>query len=163
MQVPGPLPDGCQAGNRLLDPEFYREKAGSFSPFDLPALADPAGPPWTDGHSISIGCSDKIPIEAKGGASGSLRLIGVEEIAFRVFAPGEAPDNSKRRGRGRFVHAGQDYAFWVTDPGYERRYLGKLDGTCRIGECHLTISLGEPYRGDMYKLIAAIIEPDGQQ
>ena len=47
---------------------------------------------------------------------------------------------------------------WVTDPGYERTYLAKLDGAYEIGECYLTVSLGEPYEGACYKLIAAIIE-----
>ena len=89
-----------------------------------------------------------------------LRLIQVEELALEVFAPGEAFGNTKRRVQGRFVHTGQKYAFWVTDPRYERRYPAKLDGSYRIGECHLTISLGEPYKDSFYKLIAAIIEPD---
>ena len=38
------------------------------------------------------------------------------------------------------------------------RYLAKLDGTYDVGECYLTISLGEPYQRACYKLVAAIIE-----
>ena len=53
---------------------------------------------------------------------------------------------------------GTDYALWVTDPGYERTYLAKLDGAYGIGECYLTVSLGEAYEGACYKHIAAIIE-----
>ena len=45
----------------------------------------------------------------------------------------------------------------VTDPGWERTYLAKLNGTYDIGACYLTISLGEPYEDACYKLIAAII------
>lgn len=63
-----------------------------------------------------------------------------------------------RFGQGRFSHAGTDYALWVTDPGYERRYLAKLDGAYGIGECYLIVSLGEPHEGACYELIAAIIE-----
>ena len=162
VPVLGPRPDGFQTENWLLDPEYYWEKAGVCSPFDLPALADPVEPLWVDGHSTYHGSNDTIPIEAQGEASGSLRLIRVEDVALDVVAPGEAFGNAKRRVRGRFVHAGRDYALWVTDPVYERRYLAKLDGTYRIGECHLTVSLGEPYQGAIYKLIAAIIEPDGR-
>ena len=39
------------------------------------------------------------------------------------------------------------------------QYLRQPNGTYQIGESFLTISLGEPYRGYAYKLIAAIIEP----
>ena len=53
--------------------------------------------------------------------------------------------HSQTARAGRFFHAGTDYALWVTDPGYERRYLAKLDGAYEIGECYLTVSLGEPY------------------
>ena len=70
---------------------------------------------------------------------------------------GEAFGNTKRRVQGRFQHAGREYTLWVTDPGWERTYLTKLDGTYDVGECHLTISLGEPYQDACYKLIAAII------
>ena len=147
---------------KRFDPEYYWKKVGSCSPFELPALADPVEPLWVDGHSTYHGRNDKIAIEATGETSGSLWLIGVEELVLEVFAPGEAFGNSKRRVQGRFVHAGQNYTFWVTDPIYERRHLAKLNGTYRIGECHLTISLGEPYQDAIYKLIAAIVEPDGQ-
>lgn len=42
---------------------------------------------------------------------------------------------------------------------YERTYLAKHEGRYEIGPCFVTVSLGEPFRGACYKLIAAIIEP----
>ena len=71
--------------------------------------------------------------------------------------PGGAFGNNKRRVQGQFRHARQVYHLWVTDPGFERTYLARPNGTYDIGECYLTISLGEPYRDACYKLIAAII------
>ena len=62
--------------------------------------------------------------------------------------------------QGRFDHAGNHYALWVTDPVYERSYLSKLDGTYELGPCYLTVSLGERYEDSCYKLLAAIVEPD---
>ena len=59
--------------------------------------------------------------------------------------------------QGRFRHADRKYALWVTDPGYERIYLAKPDGTYDLGGCYVTVSLGEPYQDACYKLIAAII------
>ena len=155
-----PQPKDCQSENWLLDPEYYWERVGLYSPLDLPALADPIEPLWIDGFSTYHGRNDRIPIESASAVSSSLRLIHVEELALEVFAPGEAFGNTKRRVQGRFDHARREYAFWVTDPRYERRYLAKLDGTYGIGECYLTISLGEPYQGAFYKLVAAIIETD---
>ena len=71
--------------------------------------------------------------------------------------PDEAFGNNKRRVQGRFTHAGSEYALWVTDPGFERTYLAKLNGAYEINDCYLTISLGEPFQGACYKLIAGII------
>ena len=155
-----PRPTGRQPENWLLDPKCYWTKVGSYSPLDLAALTDPVEPLWIDGDSTYHGRNDRIRIESAGSVAGSLRLIRIEEIELEVFMPGETFGNPKRRVQGRFVHAGREYALRVTDPGYERRYLAKLDGRYRLGECCLTISLGEPYQGAVYKLIAAIIEPD---
>ena len=160
VPVKGPKPEGFQTENWLLDPEYYWKKVGFCSPLELSTLADPVEPLWIDGHSTYHGSNDRIPMEVAGTISSSLRLIEVKEFVLRAFAPGEAFGNSKRRVQGRFAHAGQNYAFWVTDPVYERRYLAKIDGVYRIGECHLTISLGEPFQDAVYKLIAAIIELD---
>ena len=89
----------------------------------------------------------------------SLQLIRVDKLELSVFKPGEAFGNMKRRVQGRFMYAGERYGLWVTDPTYERRYLAKLDGSYRIGECFLTVSLGERYGDACYKLIASIIVP----
>lgn len=88
----------------------------------------------------------------------SLRLFEVDELTLKVFSPGEAFGNRKRRVQGRFRHAGKHYFLWVTDPVCERHYLGKLDGDYRIGRCFLTVSLGEQFRGYCYKLIPTVIE-----
>ena len=155
-----PQPKDHQTENWLLDPKFYWEKAGRLSPHELPMLADPAAPLWIDGHSTYNGRNDNIPLMAAGSVADSLRLIHVDGVRLVVCRPGEAFGNNKRRVQGRFEHAGRHYALWVTDPVFERTYLAKLDGAYEIGECHLTISLGEPYQGAYYKLIAAIIASD---
>ncbi len=154
---PSPGPAAFQSENWLLDPEYYWEKAGRLSWSDLPLLADPVSPLWIDGHGTYHGLNDTIPLEFAGSVEDSLKLIHVRELQFSVFRPGEAFGNSKRRVQGRFRHAESRYSLWVTDPVYERRYLAKLDGDYQIGECFLTVSLGEPFGGAVYKLIASII------
>ena len=153
-----PKPEGPQAENWLLDPDLYWCKEGAYSWFDLPALVDPIEPLWVDGHNTYQGISDRVPLAALQAVSSSLRLIHLDQLELEVFAPGEAFGNSKRRVQGRFIHAQKRYALWVTDPMYERTYLAKLDGSYKIGECCLTISLGEEYEGFYHKLIVAVIE-----
>lgn len=158
VPVVKPVPDEWQCENWLLDDEWYWRKAGCYSWFDLPALVDPEEPLWLDGFSTANGCNDQIPLPAMDRVKSSLRLFEVDELTLKVFAPGEAFGNRKRRVQGRFRHAGKHYFLWVTDPVCERHYLGKLDGDYRIGRCFLTVSLGEQFRGHCYKLIAAVIE-----
>lgn len=158
-----PMPHGFQSENWLLDPRYYWSKAGAFSPLDMERLLDPVDGLWINGYHTFNGSNDKVPEELMEGVSDSLRLIGVDALELRVFAPGEAFGNAKRRVQARFDHAGIDYALWVTDPGYERAYLSKLDGSYELGACFLAVSLGEPYEGSCYKLVAAIVKPESAQ
>lgn len=155
-----PLPEKWQTENWLLDAEHYWRKEGTWPRFELSELEDPVTPLWIGGYHTFHGRNDKIPDESMHTVSGSLRLIHTIRTQLKVFRPGEAFGTRKRRVQARFSHAGADYALWVTDPMYERRYLAKLDGTYDIGDCYLTINLGEPYQGACYKLAAAIFEYD---
>lgn len=128
---------------------------------ELDRLVDSVEPLWFDGDSTYQGRNDRVREGQLESLRTSLRFIAVERLRLDVFAPGEAFGNRKRRVQGRFRHANRDYWLWVTDPVYERRFLGKLNGSYDLGPCHLTINLGEEYEGACYKLIAAIVEPDG--
>lgn len=152
-----PRPADYQTENWLLDPKYCWVKAGRLSWSDLPSLVeDPVAPLWSDGHRTYHGLNDKVPLGLAGSLKDSLKLIHVNELQLSVFAPHEAFGNTKRRVQGDFRHAGRRYLLWVTDPVYERRYLAKPNGDYRIGECFLTVSLGEPYKGACYKLIATV-------
>lgn len=154
----GPSPAAYQSENWVLDARYYWRKAGELSPSDLPRVVEPVEPLWLDGHNTYSGSNDKVPVALLGEIDTSLRFIEVSALTLAVFAPGEAFGNAKRRVQGRFVHAGQQYSLWVTDPRYEKKYLAQSDGHYEIGDCYLTISLGERYQDACYKLIAAIIE-----
>jgi hypothetical protein len=152
-------PKGCQQENWLLAPDRYWIRVGQFNWIELKRLADPVAPLWINGNSTYNGINDRIPLSLIGELNNSLRLIRVERLTLSVFRPGEAFGNSKRRVQGSFYHGDSKYILWVTDPRYETAYRAKEDGDYEIGECFLTISLGEPYNDACYKLIAAIIEP----
>ncbi|MDE0497696.1 MAG: hypothetical protein OXH86_10110 [Acidimicrobiaceae bacterium] len=152
------LPDTYQAENWLLDPEYYWEKKGVMEHATLRNLVEPTSPLWIDGHSTYNGENDYVPLSEAEMLQDSLRFVSVSEVNLKVFAPGKAFGNSKRRVQGQFRYAGATYSLWVTDPNQERKWLAQANGEYAIGECYLTISLGEPYEGRVYKLIAAIIE-----
>ena len=152
-----PRPKGNQVENWLLDPGYYWKRVGQKKATDLCRFVEPASSLWIDGHHTFNGRNDRIPLNLLERVESSLRLIRVDALKLSVFAPGEAFGNTKRRVQGCFQHAGQSYALWVTDPIWERRYLGQLDGSHKIGECCLTVSLGEPFNDASYKLIAAVI------
>lgn len=159
IELLGPRPKDYQQENWLLDPQEYWRNAGKITWNELAGYEDAAGAIWLDGYSTYNGRNDQVPLPLALGLTTSLRLLRVNQLTLCVFVPGSAFGSTKRRVQGRFWHAGTEYRLWVTDPRYERTYLAKPDGTYQIGACYLTISLGEPYNGMVYKLIAAIIEP----
>lgn len=154
-------PEGCQQENWLLDPEGYWIRVGRFPESNLDQLLDPVERLWVDGSSTRNGLNDRV-LDSQGRTlRSSLRFIRVDQLAIYVFAPGADYGKRKRRVQGKFRHAGNPYELWVTDPLVEESYLRKGDGEYKLGACYMTISLGEPYGGARYKLIAAIIRPAG--
>lgn len=154
-----PDPDGYQTENWLLDPERYWSRQGRFPRERLGRLVDPVSPLWLDGDSTFHGTNDRVWVGRRS-IAGSLRFIRVARVGLAVFAPREAFGNSKRRVQASFSHAGRQYALWVTDPTYERRFLDKVNGSYALGPSYLTVSLGEPFDGACYKLVAAVVEVD---
>ena len=152
-------PKDYQQENWLLDPAYYWEKVHRVTPDEVARFTDPVAPLWINRYSTFNGQNDQIPGSVANSLDSSLRLIKVDGLELSVFRTGEDFGNPKRRVQGRFQYRGVDYRLWVTDPTYERRYLQQPDGDYPIGPGFVTVSLGEPYRGYSYKLIAAIIEP----
>ena len=151
-------PKDYQRENWSLDPQYYWRKVDECPWHDLQQLSETGGALWRNGYSTNNGTNDQIPLQQARGETSSLKLIYVDKLRLRVFAPGEAFGNSERRVQGRFRFGGNDYALWVTDPDIETAYLKRENGDYDLSECYLTISLGEPYNDHCYKLIAAIME-----
>ena len=155
-------PDGYQVENWILDPQQYWVRRRRVTWERLAELIDDAGPLWwTDDSSTYHGMHDRVASDDADDFDYSLRLIRVADLVLRVFAPGSAFGNPKRRVQGGFDYLGVEYRVWVTDPIVEREYLAGDDGDYRIDDCYLTLSLSEPSDdGYCYKLIAAVITPD---
>jgi hypothetical protein len=151
-------PKTYQSENWLLDPAMYWAKAGRISWDDLRQFADASGALWTNVDSSYQGLNDRVAYDQAQKLKDSLKLVHVETVSLRVFKPGEAFGDAKRRVQAKFEYGENKYWLWITDPEMERRYLAKEDGEYRIGESYVTVSLGEPYKDYCYKLVAAIIE-----
>ena len=150
-------PENYQQENWLLNRGDYWVKIDIFPRNELHRFIDQVAPLWINRHSTYHGRNDRIPLELAKSLTNSLSLIQVDYLWLFVFKPYEAFGDQKRRVQARFQHAGDEYRLWVTDPLCERDYLAKKNGKYEIGKSFLTVSLGEPYQGNCYKLVAAII------
>ena len=157
-------PHACQTENWLLDPARYWRRVRRADWNELQTYVENPPALWINGGSTYHGLHDEIPQAAADALPRSLYLIRVPRVDLTVFAPSAAFGNPKRRVQARFQHAAVQYALRVTDPYIERDFLARGDGSYSLGECCLTISLGEPFetKGQFYryKLVAAIIERD---
>ena len=151
-------PKDYQQENWLLDPEYYWKKVGAFEWENLDTLAETGGTLWRNGYSTGNGTNDRIPIDQAAEETSSLKLVHVDRLRLRVFAPGAAFGNPERRVQAQFQFTVNYYALRVTDPRIEQTYLAKENGHYQLGECYLIISLSEPFKGNCYKLVAAVLE-----
>jgi hypothetical protein len=161
-----PLPHACQTENWLLNPDYYWSRVRQVGWTELQPYVEHPAALWTNDRSTYHGENDEILQQHADSLPNSLVLIGVSAVQLRVFAPGMAFGNPKRRVLASFRHGGTRYALWVTDPIIERDFKARADGSYSLGECCLCVSLGEPMQkqgGELcrYKLVAAIIQREG--
>jgi hypothetical protein len=153
-----PQPHDFQSENWLLDPNYYWKKIGRVGWRELLSLDQRTNALWINGFSTYHGENDRIPIEKAVTLPDSLKLIRVTDLTLQVHAPGAMFGDQKRVLRACFSYKGHAHILRVTDPEYELKYLAKPEGVYELSESFLTVSLGEPYEGYVYKLVAAIIE-----
>lgn len=161
-----PQPHSCQTENWLLDPDYYWSRVRQIGWAELQLYVENPATLWMNARSTYNGANDEILQADADALPNSLVLIRVPALGLRVFAPGAAFGNPKRRVLADFRHRGIRYAVWVTDPVIERDYKARADGTYTLGECCLCVSLGEPLHkqnGELcrYKLVAAVIQREG--
>jgi hypothetical protein len=150
-------PNTYQSENWLLDPGYYWIHQGRVTWEELFDFRDEPTQLWLNDSSTYNGLNDRVALTDAQSIKNSLFLLYVESLSLRVFAPGEAFGNPKRRVQANFWYKGVNYWLWVTDPLIERKYLAGENGDYSVGECFLTVSLGEPHNGFCYKLVATVI------
>jgi hypothetical protein len=148
-------PHSYQTENYLIDGGYYWVKKGVLSVADLPKFCDDTSTLWINGHHSFNGYNDAIPLEvAETQLHSSLFLIRPSSLCIHV-----ATEKYGRKVRAAFSFRQQRYKLAVTDPLVEQHCLRGNDGIFRLDnrERYFCVSLGEPYKGFCYKLVAAII------
>ncbi|RIH85523.1 dual OB domain-containing protein [Calidithermus roseus] len=156
-------PHGCQKENWLLDPDYYWTKVGQVGWAELLRYVEDPETLWANTRSTYNGANDEILQADADALPNSLFLIHIPTLELRVFESGGAFGKPKRRVQASFEYRRIRYALWVTDPVIERDYKDRADGTYMLGECCLTVSLGELFQKQngercRYKLVAAVIQ-----
>lgn len=152
-------PKTYQSENWLLNPNPYWVKRGRISWADLAIFVDAPETLWRNGNKTYHGSHDYVPADEADTLACSLYLIRVDRMEISVFLPGEAFGDTRRKVQGNFKYRGVEYGLSITDPAAKRRFLEQGLGEYSLGECYLTISLGERHTDNRcYKLVAAIME-----
>lgn len=151
-------PKTYQCENWLLDPNRRWSKAGQTDWNGLTSLIDRDEPLWINGHSTQAGRNDRVPLAETSSIDNSLRLIRVDALTVTVSEP-LRPSADYPILRGTFDYHGEEYCFRITDHESETGSIELPYGDYPVGERYLTVSLGEPFEGHAYKLIATIIKP----
>ena len=157
VPVLAPRPTLHQTENWLLDARRRWVQVGRAEWKDLFAWTDYPLTLWINGCSSFAGKNDRVNLENAKRLDRSLYFLHLSRVRYRVFTPGGELGNRERRVQAAFRYQKVNYRFWVTDPVVEMSYLDRPDGEYAGGECYVTVSLGEPFLGHCYKLIAAVI------
>lgn len=148
-----PLPH--QSENHVIDPKIYWVRQGSLAWSSISEWLDQPATLWGSGESSYSGTNNRVAKAPENGSS--LYLVAAESIRLLVGKKAQEYPDSKRAVRGEFVHKGVTYLMDVTDPVLEREFLAQGDGSYDIAKPVLCISLGDPYQGYYYKLVAGVL------
>lgn len=145
-----PRPWKFQIENWQCDPLEDVRPIGRLPVAALDRLLDAEEPLWVDGYSSKRGWDDRVPLDRAEECLGSLRFLRVRKLVLVR----DGPEHAKPRIRAQFRRAGVHYRLRVTDLRYDD-LAGPRE---ELGECYLTVSLGESWDDCFcYKLVAAIV------
>jgi hypothetical protein len=146
-----------QSENYVIDDTIYWARVGRASPAQIKASLDVvSGPLWLNKSSSYNGVNDRV-LEDEAGGDGSLKFVTVDDLVIKVAVEGAEFNNARTKVRASFNLTGAHYLLPITDPVMTEKYGGGGEGSYDIGKAFLCISLGEPYSGYAYKLVAAVV------
>lgn len=150
----GHQPRHYQQENWLLDGQTRWRFVRRISWSDVQPIIEPDGPLWINHDSSPQGRFDRVSESDTRSLDTSLRLIHVNRLLVRVYTT-VWEGKSTQKWQGQFSFDSTEYHLQITDIDIRTRF--KHDGNYTLGECALTLSLGEIFGGFAYKLIAAVI------
>jgi hypothetical protein len=160
IQMSGQANHPFQAENHDIDDNWYWRLIRKATPAELSKALDPVQRDlWGTTHFTSgSGINDRVVEHIAPSFGYSLRLIHVTDLEIRVSV--ENPNfTNKKTVRGYFSYSGIKYALGVTDPVIRSAYISRAEATYPVGQAILCVSLGEPFNGYAYKLIAGVFLP----
>jgi hypothetical protein len=144
-----------QTENHLIDPTVRWRHVGRTAREELDTSIDQVrGELWFNGSSSRGGVNDQVPIAIARNLRGSLLLIRPDRLSL-YYA-------NRQRGpqlRANFGYFGVLYDLAVTDPVLTDTPMGRQLAGSQFPGALVCLSLGEPFNGYCYKLVAAVIAP----
>ena len=146
-------PVGHQRENWVFDSDRPWKKVGRISIDMMSRLVDDVDDLWMDRRGGGSKFNARVAVANVGGITDSLRLVKLDALTVRTVGSVQDP-----RVSGGFSFGGDDYYLWATgneiEPKMKRRPIGS---SCEFSDVYVTVSLGQPFHGDLYKLLAAVI------
>lgn len=144
-----------QQENWLMDVSVPIKKVRSVAPTELSKLIDSPPDLWGTGFSSKSGINNFVPITEINKYNFSLALIEVNNFVIHIVE--ESYFYKRKAMIGLFSYKGSSYKLKITDPDFERKFIDRPVGDYEIEKTLLTISVGENFKDNFYKLIAGII------
>ena len=145
-----PQPHKHQTENHLIDSSVLWKKIDEETWDKLEKIKDKPSKLWINNPSYEK--NDRIPIKETEGLKNSLFLIYVQSMEVLVVNGSKA--------RAKFTYNEDTYNLRITDPKAESYFFKRAGKKYLLNNVYLCVSLGEPFEGYCYKLIAGIIGKD---
>jgi hypothetical protein len=159
VPLAGPLPEGHQIENHVIEKGTLWERQGAITHADLEPFADRPERLWINGLSSRAGKNDRVDETMIDRLRGSLHLLHLPRLVVRVGVPAVTHGRAKRKVYVDFSFGGEEYSLPMTDPHVETEYLARNNGNYVVEDAYVTVSLSEPFAGYCYKLAASLIVP----
>lgn len=155
LDLAGKQNDSWQPENHILAQKANIQLEGHISHEDLMRLIDQPMEIWGKGVQSSQGVNDRVPENVLSTLDHTLLFIFIERaIIWKKQSTWD--DTCKLRLNFKFVN--EKYSLAITDPAILDEYNNSLAPNEHkvINNCFVTLSLGLPYYGYSYKLVASI-------
>ncbi len=155
------VPAGYQSENYLVDVGARWNRVGRAPWTMLLEAADVYDDAfWHDYGNTFHGVRDRVPESETATLKRSLQMISVPRL--RIVVSSERQYMSlipRRKIRAEFIYEGARFRLAVTDPVVEKKCLSQKDRHYQVETAMLCVSVGEPFKGAAYRLVAAVITP----